>query len=178
MPSFSTTLNPGIVVDIPDVTYVDDDGNTRTLRPPSGTELPVKNASTLDDLDPIVLDAYGQWEYTTDDGVTRILVSPDGGTTWVGPLYSGEAVEASMSAGVNASDALVAAQNAVLIAQAAAATSGASGSGVEVIVEVAGSLGVYPSPLGTAMRWFYGEIEPTASQGFRETDIWWSVVVS
>lgn len=83
--SFGTQINPAHYVEIPDPLNVG-----QTKRPDAGATLLVKDAVTLSDLTPIITGTYGYWSYTADDTVNRILVSGDGGSTWVGPLVSGE----------------------------------------------------------------------------------------
>jgi len=177
MPTFGTLYNPGIVVDVPDESYSDEEGNTRTLRPPAATSMPVKDAATLVDLDPIILSAYGQWSYTTADA-SKILVSPDGGTTWVGPLYSAESDEAARTSGETAALALTQSTTVLSIAEEARllaeAGGGGGGGNVEEIYETAA--GVYPPPTSTIRRVFIGQVRPTLAQGRRDKDLWRNVV--
>jgi len=189
MPQFGTDITPGFIVEVPDPSEsVDGEGNTRTLRPPAGTEVPVKDYATGDPLDPIVLDEDGHWTYETTSA-TQILanITPAGpGEKWVGPIWSKQAKDNSAGAGVNASAALNAANEARQVADAAAAAvasggGGGGGSGAQIIKEVVGSPGVYPAPTSSGPRWFYGQYEPTLAQGFRDIaygDMWWPVVVS
>lgn len=83
--TFGTQVNPAHYVEVPDGA-----NPGQVKRPDAGATLLVKDAVTLVDLEPITTEQYGYWTYSTDDTVTRILVSGDGGVTWVGPLVSGE----------------------------------------------------------------------------------------
>jgi hypothetical protein len=176
MPTFGTRYDPAHYVAIPDPDYYDSEGTTKTKHPAAGTELLVVDADTLTALSPIEVLAYGEWEYTSATA-DWINVSGDGGVNWVGPLQSIENKQAAGESGATAAlaldtagDALLAAQNALTVAQ----SGGGGGSSVEEIYETAA--GVYPVPTSTIRRIFIGQVRPTLAQGRRNNDLWRNVV--
>lgn len=98
---FGTDVDPGHFVEIPDP-----DVAGQVLRPAEGTViLKVKDAATLADLPDITVGEFGYWAATTED-IPSILVSGDGGSTWVDALWSRESAEAAGTAGALAQQAL------------------------------------------------------------------------
>lgn len=103
MGTFGTTVNPAHFVEAPDP------GNAagqpaRMVRPPAGTTLKVQSPNGGGMLTPITTAAYGYWA-ASYAGVDAILVSADGGVTWVGPLFSAELMAAAQTAADSASQA-------------------------------------------------------------------------
>jgi hypothetical protein len=177
VPTFGTQYDPAHFTAIPDPSYVDSGGTTKTKHPAEGTELLVVDADTLVALTPIVCGAYGTWAYTTTS-TDWIKVSGDGGVTWVGPLQSienkysgGVAAAAASTALTNSQSALDASAQALSIAQ-----SGAGGGEYEQIVQTAPGSYPAPAPGGTKPRRFVGQERPTLAQGRRNYDIWRNVV--
>lgn len=112
--TFGTTSNPGYFTEAPDPL----NPTAAPGRPAAGTVLLVKNAVTLADLPTITTGLYGYWAYTTVD-VPSILVSGDGGATWVGPLIGVEALLAGANAGAQVAAAAASAADAAASAQGA-----------------------------------------------------------
>jgi hypothetical protein len=176
---FGTQFDPAHFVELSAVAVEAASGTVQVSpRPQAGATLQVRNAATLADLSPIVLDENGYWSYVTID-IPSIFVSGDSGATWVGPLHSSEAQAAATTAGTNAQQALVNANTALETAQDALAIAQAGGGGggaVEFVYEI--SAGVYPLPVSTVTRIFVGSVRPTEAQGRRARDFWWNTVLA
>lgn len=110
MGTFGTTVNPAHFVEAPDPGNVAGQP-ARMVRPPAGTTLSVQNPTGGGTLTPITTGLYGYWT-AAYAGVDAILVSADGGVTWVGPLLSIESSQAGAAAGGAAADAATAAASA------------------------------------------------------------------
>lgn len=176
MPTFGTLVDPSHVVEVPDPSFVDEAGTTRTKRPAAGSVLLVVDADDLTPLDPITTDAYGYWSYTST--TDWIKVSGDGGVTWVGPLQSIENKYASGTAGTNANTALANSATALDTANQALATAGSGGGsgGREAVWET--SPGVYPTPATAGPHDWYGSVRPTVAQGRKPGDKWFNVAAA
>lgn len=157
----------------------------RPIDPDTDTTIP------LDELRSTVGGVLDEYPTTNDDGewafavvgypTIKLGVTPEGGSEKeFGGIFSPTAIIAAIvnggGAAAVAGQALVVAGNALVAAQAAQAAAASGGTGIEQIVQV--SPGVYPAPLGSAVRWFYGEIEPTEAQGYRNGDTWWHMVIA
>jgi hypothetical protein len=116
MGSFGTSTNPAHYVEVPDTL-----NSGQTKRPPAGTVLKARNYSTAAALPDITTTDFGYWS-ATFSGVDLIDVSGDGGSTWIGPLVSVEAMRAAATAGQDATSALAQAAAAVATAQQALLT--------------------------------------------------------
>lgn len=128
--TFGTLVDPAHYVEVPDP-----DNPGQVKRPDAGATLLVRDAETLASLPSITTLLYGYWAYIHPT-VPQILVSGDGGSTWVGPLDAAEARSSAIHAGVDATTALQTANaaqqtatNAATTAQQALSAAQAAGSG-------------------------------------------------
>lgn len=122
--NFGTKYDPAHYVEVPDPA---DPG--QVIRPDPGVTLKVRNHATLAALPDVTTGTYGYWATTTTD-IPQIQVSGDGGLTWVGPLDAAEARTSAITAGVDASSALAAANGAVATANNAASVAAAAAAAV------------------------------------------------
>ena len=114
MPTFGTNVNPAHYVEVADPLNAG-----QVKRPSAGQTLKARTWPGAVDLSDITTGDYGYWTATfASDAIT---VSGDGGTTWVGPLFSSESMAAASSAGVSAATALTQSATALSTAQQALA---------------------------------------------------------
>lgn len=121
--SFGTDINPAHYTEIADPA-----NPGQVKRPPAGQTLLVQDAANPGvNLAPsITTTLYGYWDYQTTD-IPAIVVSADGGVSWIGPLFSKESSLAENAAGALATQAMtVAAAASATAQQALAAASGAN----------------------------------------------------
>lgn len=134
---FGTDINPAHYVEVADPA-----NPGQVKRPAAGAILKVRDSATLTDLPDITTTTYGYWSYTTTD-VPGILVSGDGGITWVGPLYSRESTDATHTVAADVAEATATAD----AARDAVAGLIAQGVGGDAYATMApGSLIVWPPP--------------------------------
>lgn len=134
--TFATANDPSIYVElagvtIPAATISATADAIVAPRAAIGTVIKVKDASTLGDLPDTATLANGYISFTVDADTAQlsVLLSADGGTTWVGPFWSKETWAGQANAGVNAQSALDAAAAAQSTADAALYAAQAGGSG-------------------------------------------------
>lgn len=141
MGTFGTTVNPAHYVEVPDPNQPG-----QVKRPPAGAVLKAQDAVVGTALADIVTVTYGYWA-ASEPGVDAILVSGDGGSTWVGPLLSIESEQAAAAgAGGNSSTLVALAQsasdnaaNAASAAQQSAVDSGTAADSAAASAAVVGA---------------------------------------
>jgi hypothetical protein len=112
MPTFGTRSNPAHFVEVPDPS-----NPGQVMRPPAGTTLMARSHPDGTALPDIVVGDYGYWDLVADPNA--ITVSGDGGASWVGPLFSVEALTAAITGGLDATTALQQSAEALAAAQQA-----------------------------------------------------------
>lgn len=156
--TFGTLVDPAHYVETPDLA-----NPGQVKRPDAGVVLQVKNAATLADLPTIVTLTYGYWSYSTVE-VPAILVSGDGGTTWVGPLI---AIEAQLAAGTQSANISALTTRVTALEALPSAT-----EAVQAHEEAVDPHPQYARFVGASVgaRFWGGNTFPTAAQGAADGD--------
>lgn len=146
MGTFGTSTNPAHYVEV-----VDPLNAGQVKRPAAGLVLKARSYVTGGALGDITTGDYGYWS-ATYPSVDSIQVSGDGGSTWVGPLFSSEVMLSAASAGADSAEALRRANEAVALAQsgtgAVASVNGKTGSVTLSPTDVGARSAATPVPAG------------------------------